>query len=80
MAEVYTNIFKDLGLETKKVEADGGYIGGDYCHEYQVETPIGEGTFYETEDGSYCAHEDVAVFEHDTINADEEALAMEISL
>ena len=78
MAEVYTNIFKDLGLETKKVEADGGYIGGDYCHEYQVETPIGEGTFYETEDGSYCAHEDVAVFEHDTINADEEALAMEI--
>lgn len=78
MADVYTNIFNDLGLETKKVEADGGYIGGDYCHEYQVESAIGEGTFYETEDGSYCAHEDVALFERDAVNADDEVLAMEV--
>jgi len=78
MAAVYTNIFKDLGLETKKVEADGGYIGGDYCHEYQVESAIGEGTFYETEDGSYCAHEDVALFEREAVNDDDEVLAMEV--
>lgn len=78
MADVYTAIFKDLGLETKKIEADGGYIGGDYCHEYQVETPIGEGTFYETEDGSYCAHEDVAIFERDQINPGDTPLPMEV--
>ncbi len=72
MADTYTNIFADLGLETKKVEADGGYIGGDYCHEYQVETPIGEGTFFETPDGSYCAHEDVAEFILEDMNPDEE--------
>ncbi len=78
MADTYTDIFKDLGLETKKVEADGGYIGGDYCHEYQVETPIGEGTFFETLDGSYCAHEDVAEFVRDEINPDDEVLPLEV--
>lgn len=78
MADTYTAIFTELGLETKKVEADGGYIGGDYCHEYQVESPTGEGTFYETADGAYCAHEDVALFERDSINADEEPLPMEV--
>ena len=78
MADVYTAIFKDLGLETKKVEADGGYIGGDYCHEYQVESPVGEGTFYETADGTYCAHEDVAEFERDQINPDDEVLPLEV--
>lgn len=74
MADTYTNIFRDCGIETKKVEADGGYIGGDYCHEYQAECKIGEGTFFETDDGSYIAHEDVAVFQHEPQNPDEAIL------
>lgn len=78
MAEVYSQIFTDLGLETKKVEADGGYIGGDYCHEYQVESAVGEGVFYETEDGSYCAHEDVVIFERNLINPDEPLQPIEV--
>jgi prolyl-tRNA synthetase len=62
MAETYAKIFSRLGLKTLQVEADNGYIGGEYCHEFQVESPIGEGRFFVTEDKSYSAHEDVAIF------------------
>lgn len=71
MAEVYTRIFDRLGLQTLKVEADNGYIGGEYCHEFQVESPIGEGRFFVSQDGKYIAHEDVAKFLRDTKNVDE---------
>lgn len=72
MARVYARIFERVGLTTLKVEADNGYIGGEYCHEFQVESEIGEGRFFVSEDGKYVAHEDVAVFEVDTKNLDEE--------
>ena len=62
MREVYTEIFKKLGLETIVVEADNGYIGGDYCHEFIVESEAGESKFLISEDGKYAAHEDVAKF------------------
>ena len=62
MARVYAKIFSRLGLKTLRVEADNGYIGGEYCHEFQVESPIGEGRFFQAKDKSYCAHEDVAIF------------------
>ena len=42
MKETYTKIFKLLGLETVVVEADNGYIGGEYCHEFQVLSDTGE--------------------------------------
>ena len=77
MKQTYTQIYKDLGLQTKIVEADGGYIGGEYCHEYQVETPVGEGLFFETEDGNYCAHEDVAQFQRASLNAEEDLKPLE---
>ena len=72
MWQTYTNIFKRLGLETVVVEADGGYIGGDYCHEFVVISDVGESRFLMTEDGSYAAHEDVAMFKKETFNSDEE--------
>lgn len=78
MAETYSKIFANCGLSSKKVLADNGYIGGEYCHEYQVETPIGEGRFFESEDGKYLAHEDVATFERDEINLNDEMLDFEI--
>jgi prolyl-tRNA synthetase len=62
MAKVYAKIFSRLGLKTLQVEADNGYIGGEYCHEFQVESAVGEGRFFVAKDKSYCAHEDVAVF------------------
>jgi prolyl-tRNA synthetase len=71
MALVYKKIFDRLGLKTIKVEADNGYIGGEYCHEFIVEHPVGESKFLMTEDGSYAAHEDVAKFTKEKKNVDE---------
>ena len=68
MAKVYAEIFTACGLDSKKVLADNGYIGGEYCHEFQVESPIGEGRFFVSEDGKYTAHEDVARFKPDEKN------------
>ena len=62
MKTVYTKIFERLGLKTAIVESDNGYIGGEYCHEFIVESEIGESKYFTTEDGSYAAHEDIAKF------------------
>ncbi|MBP9691491.1 proline--tRNA ligase, partial [Candidatus Woesebacteria bacterium] len=62
MWNTYKRIFTRLNLETVAVEADNGYIGGDYCHEFDVESEIGESRFLVSEDGTYAAHEDVATF------------------
>ncbi|MDP2709458.1 MAG: proline--tRNA ligase [bacterium] len=62
MQNVYRNIFKRLGLNTLMVESDNGYIGGEYCHEFIVESQAGESCYLYAEDGSYAAHEDVAKF------------------
>lgn len=42
MKKAYMHIFERLGLETVIVEADNGYIGGEYCHEFQVISETGE--------------------------------------
>lgn len=78
MSETYTNIYKRLGLETLVVKADNGYIGGEYCHEFQVEHPEGEGRFFVSEDGEYCAHEDIAEFTRDEKNTSEVEAKYEI--
>jgi len=59
MKKTYTKIFDLMGLKTYIVEADNGYIGGDYCHEYCVESEVGESKFYISKNGSYAAHEEV---------------------
>jgi prolyl-tRNA synthetase len=77
MAKTYSTIFEKLGLSTLKVAADNGYIGGEYCHEFQVESEIGEGRFFITDDNSYSAHEDVAIFTLEQVNPDEELKPLE---
>jgi prolyl-tRNA synthetase len=72
MGETYIKIFKRLGLNAVAVEADNGYIGGDYCHEFVEESEVGESVYFVSEDGNYVAHEDVAKFKRDEINLDEE--------
>lgn len=72
MWETYLRIYRRMGLEPIVVEADNGYIGGEYCHEFQVESEIGEGKFFVSEDGQYAAHEDVAKFVLENKNIDEE--------
>ncbi|MFH1959152.1 MAG: proline--tRNA ligase [Patescibacteria group bacterium] len=71
MAKTYSKIFNRLGLKTYIVAADNGYIGGEYCHEFQAECELGEGKFFISEDKSYVAHEDVAVFIKEDKNLDD---------
>jgi prolyl-tRNA synthetase len=78
MAKTYTKIFDRLGLKTLKVDADNGYIGGEYCHEFQVECELGEGRFFVSKDESYIAHEDVAEFNLEAVNPNEEVKEFEI--
>lgn len=77
MRDTYKRIYDRMGLKTLVVESDNGYIGGEYCHEFVVESEAGETKFLMTEDGSYAAHEDVAVFKRDDKNVDEKELPME---
>ncbi len=62
MRTTYMKIFNRLGLDPVVVESDNGYIGGEYCHEFVVESDAGESKFFVNEDRSYAAHEDVAKF------------------
>lgn len=71
MKQVYTRIFDRLGLKTQIVESDNGYIGGEYCHEFIADAPVGESRYFATADGTYAAHEDVAKFNKQVMNADE---------
>lgn len=76
MWDTYLRIFKRLGLDAIVVEADNGYIGGDYCHEFVVESEVGESRYLVTDDGEYAAHEDVAKFKIEEKNLDEEEKEM----
>lgn len=77
MRDTYTRIFERLGLKTVIVESDNGYIGGEYCHEFVVESEVGESKFFTTDDGSYAAHEEVTKFLRDKKNSVEAEQPME---
>jgi len=77
MGDTYTRIFKRLGLNTVVVESDGGYIGGEYCHEYVVDSPIGETNYLTNDEGSYNAHEEVALFDQEDVNSSEKMKSIE---
>lgn len=78
MKKVYSRIFERMGMKTTAVEADNGYIGGEYSHEFIAESEIGESRYFITEDGTYAAHEDVAKFKRVPANAGEAEKAFEI--
>ena len=62
MRDAYLAIFSRVGLSVKVAAADGGYIGGEYCHEFIADSAAGDSAYFETDKG-YLAHEDVAVFD-----------------
>jgi len=76
MEETYSRIFSRMGLTTEVVESDNGYIGGEYCHEFIVESEAGESR-YLTDEAGYSAHEDVAKFVFENETTDEQMLPME---
>jgi prolyl-tRNA synthetase len=71
MWDTYTLIFERMGLKTIPVEADNGYIGGEYSHEFVVESKIGESRFLITKGSEVGMHEDVARFKKEEKNLDE---------
>lgn len=78
MWDAYKAIFEELGLKVDVVAADNGYIGGEYCHEFIVESDQGESRYFIDETSGYAAHEDVAVFKIDDKNLNEEMRPMEV--
>lgn len=72
MWDTYKAIFDELGLSVDVVAADNGYIGGEYCHEFVAKSDVGESRYFIDEKSGYAAHEDVATFQIDTKNTDEE--------
>jgi prolyl-tRNA synthetase len=76
MWKTYSAIFERMGLKTVAVESDNGYIGGEYCHEFVVESEAGESRFL-TDGQGYSAHEDVAKFTPPPVKKDPELKPME---
>lgn len=76
MWDAYKAIFNELGLEVDVVAADNGYIGGEYCHEFVVQSEAGESRYFLEEGSEYAAHEDVAVFKIEDKNIDDELQEM----
>src|SRR3989344_3648108 len=77
MRNTYKKIYDRLGIATQVVESDNGYIGGEYCHEFVMESKIGESKYLVTPDGKYAAHEDVALFIPANKNLDEGLLPLQ---
>jgi prolyl-tRNA synthetase len=77
MWDTYKAIFEELGLKVDVVAADNGYIGGEYCHEFVVESEQGESRYFIDDTSGYAAHEDVATFKVDDKNLDEEMRELE---
>ena len=78
MWDTYSRIFSRVGLDTIPIESDNGYIGGEYCHEFVVESEAGESRYLIKEDKSYAAHEEVAKFKRENMNSGEKILPMEV--
>lgn len=77
MWDSYKAIFEELGLKVDVVAADNGYIGGEYCHEFVVESEQGESRYFIDEASGYAAHEDVATFKIDDKNVGDETQEMQ---
>jgi prolyl-tRNA synthetase len=77
MWDSYIAIFEELGIKVDVVAADNGYIGGEYCHEFVMESEVGESRYFIDPASGYAAHEDVAVFKVEDMNLGEELQAMQ---
>ena len=60
MRDAYTNIFNRCGLTSFPVEADGGAIGGDECHEFMVAADVGEDAILFCSASGYAANSERA--------------------
>ncbi|MEX0668354.1 MAG: proline--tRNA ligase [Candidatus Saccharimonadales bacterium] len=77
MWDAYINIFADMDLKVDVAAADNGYIGGEYCHEFIVESEVGESRYLVNSKTGEAWHEDVAVQEHGDKNTNEKEAKLE---
>lgn len=77
MWDTYKAIFEELGLKVDVAAADNGYIGGEYCHEFIAESEVGESRYFIDKTSGYAAHEDVAVFQVDDKNLEDELMGLQ---
>jgi prolyl-tRNA synthetase len=78
MADAYKAIYSELGLQVDMVAADNGYIGGEYCHEFILESDSGESRYFVDQKTGVAAHEDVAVVNADPKNVSDMAKPLEV--
>ena len=76
--EAYLKIAEQLGLKVSPVLAHSGAIGGDYNHEFIVESEMGEGEAFLCDKCDYAAHKERAEFTREEVNRDEVVKDMEI--
>lgn len=75
MWSTYLRIFKRLGLDTVVVESDGGYIGGDYCHEFQVICDTGEDILFHVKSKDVYFNKEIAPVQAPPVQFSDEQMA-----
>ena len=73
----YEKIAQRFDLKVIPVQADSGAIGGDYNHEFIVESEAGEGEAFLCTSCSYAAHADRAEYVRVSSNASEKEFPLE---
>jgi len=76
--DAYLKIAKRLELPVVPVEADSGAIGGSLSHEFQLESPFGDQTYFICDNCGYAANIEKAEFERLPINLDEETKPFQV--
>lgn len=70
--DAYLRIAQKLNLKVSPVLADSGAIGGSLSHEFQVESPDGDQTYFVCDQCGYAANIERAEFERIDLNPKEE--------
>lgn len=76
--DAYLRIAKKLNLKVTPVLADSGAIGGSLSHEFQVESPNGDQTYFVCDKCGYAANIEKAEFERIDLNPKEEVRPFKI--
>ncbi len=62
----YQRIFSRMGINPIIVQSDTGIMGGKLAHEFMLESPHGEDYLILSEDGTYSANQEIAVFDRES--------------
>lgn len=68
--QAYLNIFSRVGLEPVVVQSDTGIMGGKVAHEFMAVAEHGEDYLILSEDGTYSANQEIAVFDRESVKSE----------